>query len=69
MRALIRAYEQTAALLHPARVAAVALNTIGSAPDAAGAAADQLERELGVPVADPVRDGCERLLSAPGLLG
>jgi uncharacterized NAD-dependent epimerase/dehydratase family protein len=63
IRELILAYERTAALLHPARVAAVALNSIGYPLEEARAAADRLEHELGVPVADPVRDGCDRLLS------
>lgn len=61
---LIVAYEQMAAFLHPARVVAVALNTVGHPPAAAQAAVEVLERELGLPVADPVRDGCERLLAA-----
>jgi uncharacterized NAD-dependent epimerase/dehydratase family protein len=69
IRDLIRAYEQTAGLLHPARVAAVALNSLGSPAEDARVAADRLEQELGLPVADPVRDGCDRLLSAPGVLG
>jgi uncharacterized NAD-dependent epimerase/dehydratase family protein len=68
MKALIRAYEQTAALLHPARVAAVALNSFGHPPEAARGAAEGLENELGLPVVDPVREGCERLLDTAGML-
>lgn len=64
IKPLIAAYEQAAAFLHPARVAAVALNTLHHDDDAAHAAARRLEEELEVPVADPVRDGCERLLDA-----
>lgn len=60
----IAAYEQTAALLHPARVVAVALNTVGHPDAVARREAARLEAELGLPVADPVRDGCDRLLDA-----
>jgi uncharacterized NAD-dependent epimerase/dehydratase family protein len=64
IKTLIAAYEQAAAFLHPARVVAVALNTLNHDDDAARAAARHLEDELGIPVADPIRDGCERLLDA-----
>ncbi len=61
------AYEQAAALLHPARVATVALNTLGVTDAEADRAAAEIEARLGVPVADPVRNGCGRLL--PAILG
>lgn len=64
MKDLIAAYEQTAALVHSARVAAVALNSHGCTEEAARAAAQRMKSELGIPVADPVRDGCEGLLEA-----
>ncbi len=64
---LIAAYEQAAGLLHPARVVGVALNTFGYAPEAAREASRRLADELERPVADPVRDGCARLLEACGL--
>ena len=64
MKDLIVAYERTAALLHPARVVAVALNSFGHPLEAARAAADRWERDLGLPVVDPVCDGGERLLDA-----
>jgi uncharacterized NAD-dependent epimerase/dehydratase family protein len=64
LRDLIAAYERTAALLHPARVVAVALNSFGTPAEQACALAGALERELGLPVADPLRDGCERLADA-----
>lgn len=64
MERLRAAYEQAAALLHPARVAAVALNTLGVADAEAARAVAELESRLGVPVADPVRNGSDRLLSA-----
>ncbi len=61
---LIAAYEQAAALLHPARVSAVAVNSFGYEPETAQREARRIEAELGLPVADPIRDGCERLLDA-----
>ncbi len=69
IKELILAYERIAGLLHPARVAAVALNSFGYRIEEARAAADRLEQELGLPVADPVREGCDRLLNAAGVLG
>jgi uncharacterized NAD-dependent epimerase/dehydratase family protein len=61
---LIAAYEQAAGFLCSARVVAVALNSLGYSDDAARMGAERLEDELGVPVADPIRHGCERLLDA-----
>ncbi len=58
------AYEQAAALLHPARLVAVALNGHGAAPGALDAEAARIERELGVPAADATTAGVERLLDA-----
>lgn len=62
--ALIAVYEQAAALLHPSRVVAVALNAHGCDEEELRAAARCIEHELDLPVADPIRDGCERLLDA-----
>jgi uncharacterized NAD-dependent epimerase/dehydratase family protein len=64
IRQQIAAYEQAAALLHPARVVAIALNTVNLAKAAAREAAERLEGETGLPTADVMRDGCERLLTA-----
>ncbi|MCK4343258.1 MAG: DUF1611 domain-containing protein [Phycisphaerae bacterium] len=61
---LIDAYEQAADLLQPARVVALALNSFGYTEEEAHSAARRIEAELKLPVADPVRDGCERLLEA-----
>lgn len=61
---LIAAYEQIAALLHPARVVAVALNSHGVPEHVAEQEAHRIEAELGLPAGDPVRHGCERLLDA-----
>jgi uncharacterized NAD-dependent epimerase/dehydratase family protein len=58
------AYEQAAGWLYPGGVAAVALNSLGYAEEAARGAARQIEADLKLPVADPVRGGCERLLDA-----
>jgi len=67
LKQLIAAYEQLAGFVCPARVAAVALNTLGHAEQEARAAVRELEDELGLPVADPLRDGCRRLLAALGV--
>jgi len=61
---LVRNYEAVAALVRPARVAAVALNTRGLDDAAARAAIDTAAAETGLPVADPVRFGAEGLLEA-----
>lgn len=57
-------YERAAALLHPARVVGVALNTHGVAPELADAERRRIELLLGLPVVDPVADGCQTLLDA-----
>jgi len=62
--ALRDAYEQTAALVYPARLVAVALNTYGVERDLADAETARIGAELRVPAADPWRDGCEALLDA-----
>ena len=64
LQRLKAAYEQVAALLHPAPVMAMALNTLGQPDETAAAERGRIEAELGVPVGDPVRDGSERLLNA-----
>ncbi len=61
---LIAAYERTAALLHPARIVGVALNTHGHDANAAALAMQKLEADLRLPVEDPFRPGCTRLLNA-----
>lgn len=61
---LIAAYEETAALLHPARVVGVAINAAGQDPTAAARARREIEQELDLPVADVLRDGADTLLGA-----
>lgn len=56
------AYEQVAELVHPATVVGVALNAHGVPPAQAADEARRIERELNLPVQDPIRDGCEILL-------
>ncbi len=58
------AYEQAAALLHPARIVGVALNTHGVPEQVVRSETSRLEDEFDVPVVDPLRQGCEPLLSA-----
>ena len=56
---LIRIHEEAAALVHPSRVAAVALNTFDMEETAAEREAARLRDETGLPVTDVVRWGCE----------
>jgi len=51
-----RAYETAAAWVHPSRVVGAALNTSEIGPEAAHAALERASAELGLPVADPVRN-------------
>lgn len=64
LRELRAAYEQVAALLHPARVVGVALNPYGRDERLVRAEARRIEQELHVPVADPAGDEIGRLLAA-----
>lgn len=64
LAALCRLYESAASILHSARIVGVALNTTETAPETAAREAEKIENELGVPVCDPIRDGCETLLDA-----
>jgi uncharacterized NAD-dependent epimerase/dehydratase family protein len=57
-------YERTASYLHPARVAAIVLNTKHLDDEAARAAIVEVEGLTGLPCADVVRDGPERVLDA-----
>jgi len=58
------AYEQAAALVHPARVVGVALNGFGAAPDVVRDEGRRIEQELNVPVSDPTTPDIARLLDA-----
>jgi uncharacterized NAD-dependent epimerase/dehydratase family protein len=64
LRKLIALYEEIASFLHPSRVAAVAVNSLGCDDATTAREVARLEAELGLPVADPVRHGAERLLAA-----
>jgi uncharacterized NAD-dependent epimerase/dehydratase family protein len=57
-------YEHAAALLHPARVIGVALNTVGLDDDEARAAVEEAARRTGLPATDVVRFGPDRLADA-----
>jgi D-glutamate N-acetyltransferase len=59
-----RMYEDAAGWLKPARVVAIALNTLGLADEAAKAAIEEASRETGLPAADPVRFGAGPIVEA-----
>ena len=61
---LCAAYEQAASLLHPARVVAVAINGFDVEQHLVQAEIGRIERELKVPVADPITPDVQRLLAA-----
>lgn len=60
----IELYERVLAPLHPGKVVAVAVNTVGMPEDQAAAAVSAIAAETGLPAADPVRQGAELLLTA-----
>lgn len=60
-------YERATESVLPAKIVGVALNTHGCDPDVAADVAAKIERELGCPAIDPIRDGVGRLLEALGL--
>ena len=61
---LVELHEQVSLPRRRARVAAIALNTVGLDDDAAAAAVASAAAETGLPAADPVRDGAGTLLEA-----
>lgn len=61
---LCAAYEQAVSLLHPARVVAVAINGFDVEQHLVHAEMRRIERELKVPVADPITPDVQRLLAA-----
>jgi uncharacterized NAD-dependent epimerase/dehydratase family protein len=61
---LVELHERVALPARPARVAAVALNTLRLDDDEARVAVGDAERETGLPTDDPVRFGPGRLLDA-----
>jgi uncharacterized NAD-dependent epimerase/dehydratase family protein len=65
---LVKTHEEVAALVHPSRVIAVALNTFDMDEAAAAEEAKRLEAATGLPVTDVVRWGCEPIAAALGRL-
>ncbi|HTE18604.1 MAG TPA: DUF1611 domain-containing protein, partial [Armatimonadota bacterium] len=60
----IRRYEDLLQPLHPGKVAGIAINPHGLAPDAAADAIRRAEEETGLPAVDVLAGGAERLLGA-----
>lgn len=63
-RQLRDAYLAVADLLYPTRLLGIMLNTHGLSDSEAADAARRYERMLGVPAADPWREGCGHLIAA-----
>ena len=61
---LIELHQAIAAPVKPARVIAVALNTVDLSEAAARAAIERTEAQTGLPATDPVRFGSARLMDA-----
>lgn len=59
---LIRLYESLAAIIRPAKVIGIAINTFGLEESAAGKLVDEAARHTGLPATDPVRYGVEELM-------
>lgn len=60
----IRLCEELAECVHPAKVAAVSVNTAGLSEDLARQQVDEMAQRTGLPATDPVRYGVEGMLSA-----
>jgi uncharacterized NAD-dependent epimerase/dehydratase family protein len=61
---LVQIHEEAAGWVKPAKVIAVALNTRGMNDEETRAAIAEAEEVTGLPVADPVKSGGDRLISA-----
>ncbi len=61
---LIKAYEQTAALRHPARFIGIGVNTRNATAEEAKIEKQRLAEEFGLPVCDVYRDGADALVDA-----
>ncbi|MBY0545857.1 MAG: DUF1611 domain-containing protein [Candidatus Obscuribacterales bacterium] len=62
--AFVPLYEQMASWMRPAKVIAIAVNTVGLTEEEAGAYVDDMSRQTGLPCCDPVRHGADILLDA-----
>jgi uncharacterized NAD-dependent epimerase/dehydratase family protein len=56
--------EQLTQPVFPAKVVAISLNTFGMTNAEADRAATKIEAETGLPAADPIRHGCDKLVRA-----
>jgi len=60
----IKLVEDLVKPIHPAPVIAVSLNTVDMSPADADRAARQIEDDTGLPAADPIRHGTDKLVAA-----
>ncbi len=60
----IENYENLAALMQPSKVVAIAMNSRKLTPEQAAEERERMRGELGLPVADPIRDGASELIDA-----
>jgi uncharacterized NAD-dependent epimerase/dehydratase family protein len=60
----VELYSRCANLIHPCKVIGIGVNTHGLDEAAARAELDRAERETGLPAADVLRFGCEKLVRA-----
>lgn len=64
LKEIIELHERLACFLKPCKVVAVAINTFDVDERGALEARDRIERETGLPAADPVRHGAARIVEA-----
>jgi uncharacterized NAD-dependent epimerase/dehydratase family protein len=61
---LLKAYEATASLRHPARVIGIGVNTRNATAEEAETEKERIAKEFGLPVCDVYRDGADALVDA-----
>ncbi len=61
---LVQLYEQLAACIRPAKVVAISLNCSHLSKEQADQYAEQLEKQVGLPVADVIHHGADKIVDA-----